>query len=760
MKKVLLLLVMCASFGLMMAQEAEVIKGILPTGLTSSVTDNNATFKFYSNSAAESAQLIFYDATSGEQVGTYDLTGVVEGNNEFVVPCTDLPGTDGQQMNWAVKLVGKPITEFTLINNPEDFTYTQVFCAVDNNPESDFFGRIYVGNRNGNNDPDNGMWIYNPDYTRVNSEVIKTRSDGLNFRSNYRMSIDSEGKVYVPDWGDPTSGVFVFDPANPEAGFKEFFSNPDGTSLNRDGDGLITNAAGEAVGGSSPGVGIVGSGANTKLYVYNEDIKVDDIGNNVSLYNIGNADGTIATSWNKAPDATYAIGAIQLNTNGNVVGDEEHGGVWVAQYRSAGNNASNIPSLIYVNAAGEIVFNSGDAPTNEFLNGSERAGFAISADNKTLVINDGSNKAKVFNIAWTEGVPSLEYVTMFDSGLGSVYQMHFDYAGNLIMSGKKVAIFACPTDENVTIVPAKKSLLVQHTGGAEHVYSVAGSLEDVFGAVWSDTNEQTEMTKNEDGVYEWTSNEFEIAAGTKIEFKVVEDHSWTVSYGENGGDGNASVTADKDGKYTLTVYYEPDNEEVPNNVYGKLELIEESLGKVYILGEVEGNDWATNVGVEMETEDGKIYTKDVILDLGENGIAPKVVDPIGGNKYCYFSFATKLMEAADDWNGLAPYRFGAVSEATEDNPNGDFRFYKNMMGQPLSLTADNGKAFQVEEGTYTLTVDMEAMTLTIVGESKTAIETINLDNKVKSGRYNLMGQPVDENYKGIVIENGVKKIQR
>ena len=118
------------------------------------------------------------------------------------------------------------------------------------------------------------------------------------------------------------------------------------------------------------------------------------------------------------------------------------------------------------------------------------------------------------------------------------------------------------------------------------------------------------------------------------------------------------------------------------------------------------------------------------------------------------------MEAADDWNGLAPYRFGAVSEATADNPNGDFRFYKNMMGMPLDLTFDNGKAFQVEEGTYTLTVNMDALTLTIVGESSTAIETLNVDNNVKSGRYNLLGQPVNENYKGIVIENGVKKIQK
>ena len=177
--------------------------------------------------------------------------------------------------------------------------------------------------------------------------------------------------------------------------------------------------------------------------------------------------------------------------------------------------------------------------------------------------------------------------------------------------------------------------------------------------------------------------------------------------------------------------------------------------ELYIIGEVNNNEWAPNVGVKMETTDGKIFTKDVVLERPAEGIMPKV-DEVEGNKYCYFSFATQL---ADDWAGLEPYRIGAVSEATADNPNGDFRFYKNMMGQPLALTAGT-KAFQVEEGTYTLTVDMEAMTLTIVGESKTAIETINVENKVKSGRFNLLGQPVNENYKGIVIENGVKKIQK
>ncbi|MBR5640302.1 MAG: hypothetical protein IKW83_11340, partial [Muribaculaceae bacterium] len=79
--------------------------------------------------------------------------------------------------------------------------------------------------------------------------------------------------------------------------------------------------------------------------------------------------------------------------------------------------------------------------------------------------------------------------------------------------------------------------------------------------------------------------------------------------------------------------------------------------------------------------------------------------------------------------------------------------------KPLDLTYDNGQAFMVPEGEYTFTVNLEQMTLTIEG-TITGIETINAANNVKSGRYNLLGQPVNENYKGIVIENGVKKIQR
>ena len=225
----------------------------------------------------------------------------------------------------------------------------------------------------------------------------------------------------------------------------------------------------------------------------------------------------------------------------------------------------------------------------------------------------------------------------------------------------------------------------QFAGGEEeHTYAVCGSPAVLFGMenAW-DPAAAPEMTLNEEtGLYEWTSAETELGAGV-IEFKVVQDHAWDVCFPEN----NYVVPVEGAGAYTLYVTYNPENNEVTAELAGEPYPVER---KVYIIGEVNGNSWATNVGVEMDTEDDVVYTQDVVLQR------PDKDDP----QYCYFSFATQLMEAADDWNGLAPFRFGAVSEATAENPNGDFLFLPEMNGQPLQLTFTNGHAFQVPEGEY------------------------------------------------------------
>lgn len=257
----------------------------------------------------------------------------------------------------------------------------------------------------------------------------------------------------------------------------------------------------------------------------------------------------------------------------------------------------------------------------------------------------------------------------------------------------------------------------------EHTYAVTGAPAALFGmgSDW-DPVAAPEMQMNDNGIYEWTSEETELEANTMVEFKVVQDHGWDVNYPVD----NVAVIADKKGVYTLNVTYNPEN----NEVLGTLTLVEEIFETVYILGNVNSNDWATNLGVEMETTDGKIYTKDVYVIVTEFAPAVKLADNDEG--YGFFAFTTKLMDGAEDWDGIAPYRFGAVS-------NGDFVVNEDMFGQELSLTADNGQAFKIPEGYYQLTVDLENMKLTIDGNTLTGVSDLKFVNAKSVRYYNLQG---------------------
>lgn len=119
------------------------------------------------------------------------------------------------------------------------------------------------------------------------------------------------------------------------------------------------------------------------------------------------------------------------------------------------------------------------------------------------------------------------------------------------------------------------------------------------------------------------------------------------------------------------------------------------ITNVYILGEVNNQTWAPNVGTKMDyNAEDNIYTATVTLDGRNSG-------------YNYFSFTTQLAENDDDggWAYIAPFRFGAVSD-------GDFLVTDEWLGKPLSLEA-NGDAYKTPAGEYKLTVDLTSMKLII-----------------------------------------------
>lgn len=107
---------------------------------------------------------------------------------------------------------------------------------------------------------------------------------------------------------------------------------------------------------------------------------------------------------------------------------------------------------------------------------------------------------------------------------------------------------------------------------------------------------------------------------------------------------------------------------------------------VYVLGNVNGTNWNTNKGVEMETSDGTVYTAIVTANNSGDG-------------YGYFSFTKKL---GATWEDINSSRFG--SEASGDY----WDVLDGNYNTPLTLRYWGGdtRSFRVPEGTYRLTVTL------------------------------------------------------
>lgn len=425
-----------------LAEQQPIVPGVFAYGLKFTNENNLYTFRFNANDAAQRAYITFYD-NEGNEVTSIEVPNVVKGENSIEIDCKSLPAQSGDQLHWSVTLEGDPITTIRRINPLEQNYSGQLFVAVDKSPTSPKMGTIYTGNRVGSANASNGVYVCDVMGQRVDDNLYR---GGHDWGSNYRMALDASGKLYVPDWGDGASGVFIADPLHMDANWTEFFQ---GT---RNSVGLIVND-GTNVGSSTPGVAIGGTGADTKLYVY-----LEDFGNGVGVYNIGQPDGSVVDTWATSPSQYFDVGYLQLNTNGNVVADAQGRGVWIAQYRAADKNDASVPSLIFVDRDGNLTFNSGRAPYIDMLNGSDRSGFAVNDACDMLVVNDGSGILQFYDLTWEGTTPSIapkySYKADARNTAGSIFQMAFDYAGNLVCAGGNIGIYSLPTDDNIHTTPA------------------------------------------------------------------------------------------------------------------------------------------------------------------------------------------------------------------------------------------------------------------------------------------------------------------
>ncbi len=163
---------------------------------------------------------------------------------------------------------------------------------------------------------------------------------------------------------------------------------------------------------------------------------------------------------------------------------------------------------------------------------------------------------------------------------------------------------------------------------------------------------------------------------TADNFAVVADGraAMTVKAVEDLGDGNYSIVLGAVGADLLNA-----------SLYTITVTREVAIPTVWVMGNVNGNNWAANVGAEMAyNEADQTYT----LDVTATGTA-------------YFSFTKRLGEGAEDWDAIAPYRFGANTPGEGNN----FVMRRTYLGQEIELAQDGWyNAFELPAGNYRLTI--------------------------------------------------------
>ena len=355
-------------------------------GLAAEETAAGYTFSFNSNMDATAAAIVFFDKVSGIQVGEVAAT-VVSGANAIEIAGSEIPGAVGEELTWGVRLTGEDNAAFSKVFESDDIL-GRLHLVVDASPESPYMGQTYVFARN--TAEVGGMYVI---------DQQNNISSRYNFGSDYkygfmRPSIDETGKVWAADWCDGHSGIWIVDPATPNACTQFFQGTPLASGLYKIGD--------VEVGGSSPACFVYGKGENRKLFTVQEDFTDASLGNHpVAIYEMGTA-----YTWDAAPTAIN-VNPNNPNTNNGLYAVED--GYWVSQNRSVGQNTAGAPALQFFGMDGTLLANFGG---DSRINGCSGAGFTINPKNGNLFMVDGSSNILEFEVAYDaeSHVPTLTLV--------------------------------------------------------------------------------------------------------------------------------------------------------------------------------------------------------------------------------------------------------------------------------------------------------------------------------------------------------------
>lgn len=323
-------------------------------------------------------------------------------------------------MRWEVEVENHPVaTGGRIFHWTPEKTDSRGGVAVVTDPESPVFGRIVVSNGYAR-----GFQLFTPDFELIETNVPGNPAWTASNRSSiYRVAMRDGNIAYAIDYADAGAGIYILNPEHPEYGTGNIFS---GT---KDSGGCWT-LNGVALGGGGSGLCFTGSGADTKLWSFQEDYPAGNTSPNILCrYDIGTAQNITM-----APTTFAGISGTKLmsNKNVNLVADGNRG-LFVSQMRN-GMNTKDTPAFVYIDLNGTVLYNSAD---NVDIIPGCGSGLALSADRSLLAVSLGKPGIRVFNVTWdADGVPHLSVrCDIPDSSISDSYevpQLAFDASNNIL----------------------------------------------------------------------------------------------------------------------------------------------------------------------------------------------------------------------------------------------------------------------------------------------------------------------------------------
>ena len=521
MKKLLLLVAMVATFIGVSAQNPYAYK------LKSEIMSWHVVKLSYSlNAPAQAVQIQLFDGEN--ELNAIDMTDdmLTAGSHEFYLNFNDYSIPSGKVISWKVAVTGQAVETPVEITDKVLKFYSPAGVAVDVNPESDYFGTMYVTESFAsasttyytapvNGSVGIGLYQFDPQFNGVKNEDGKygfscgMQSAGttlVDWRPA-RIQISDDGRMFILSQRVNT-GYPLYEINRATLQATPFFNGTLDTST-----GIVTNGDVQVADGVGVAFDVIGTGNDLKLMMMTctPGTTTTPANYKTNEYNIGTA-----TSWGEAPSRAFtAFDGKAINYAGINLAYDGVGGIWMSQWRGAPTEGE--PSYAYANLENDEL----QSLVTDIY--SRNGGMAFNKDHTLLVRGEGYSKVlAVYSVNNGELTKLYEYSCPSFTGWN---HFAFDYANNLIACDNGAEVFGMiqlPND-NAVITPCAEA----------YNFLVPGSIADIeemylvgtFNG-WSQEDGMIELVQDEEQLMDFVGT-VHLEAGA--EFKVITplgDDQW------------------------------------------------------------------------------------------------------------------------------------------------------------------------------------------------------------------------------------------